>query len=207
MSEFFHFTHDSPERHNSLPLTIGLTLKTADYTVNPYTKCVLDYHYDLEKYPILQILKWVGTQKSTKASDLTELASSCHNIIESHFKAIREYEFEEIRRVEFPQLPSRRNCVWITDHNGAEYWRTRLVGRDNPRLFRVRALGEMHTAHDGHLSVEPQSIQALQAAARAYWRGEKHPEKGCFEILLNGEMTILEELDISQPLLPVRFGS
>ena len=62
-------------------------------------------------------------------------------------------------------------------------------------MLRVSADGDLHAAHEGHLSVEVQSSAEVREAARRYWRGEAHPN-GHFEILFEGELTVLEIVDV-----------
>lgn len=195
MPEFFHLTHDAEGDESLAPLKVGAVLRTSDRPAHHFFERVMKFQHalwdDKNERPILEVLR---------APDITKfksrnIAAGCAEIIESHFRAIREYEFEEIRRVEFPFLPSRTKCLWLaTDAKDATYWRSRLADRTNVRLLRVRARGVLHLGYDGHLSVEVQSISSLRNAARAYWRGDEH-DSGKIEILLEGEMEVLEVLD------------
>lgn len=201
MSDYFHIASESPHvaQNEKIQWRVGSVLRTGDATSNPYCRAVLDYHHTLSvgpaQMPISVALKIAGLHNNVPIPGLrkfsvNEIAENCAEIIESHFKAIREYEFEAIRRDEFPHLPSRMRCVWLTENGAIKHWRGRLDGRVNPILLKVATEGREHKANEGHLSVEVQSISELRASARAYWRGEPH--KGEYEILLEGAMKVLE---------------
>lgn len=191
MSEFFHIAHKTKRVEKPTKWVVGAFLRTEDFQFNSYFLSVLDYHHVLPVWgypcPVLTALR----SGVAAAFHEQNVAKQCAAIIESHFKVIREYEFEAIRCAEFPALPSRMRCVWMSEQTQVEHWSTRLEGRESPILLRVAAEGRIHRANEGHLSVEVQSIADLRNAARAYWSGEPH-DVGKYEILLEGEMTALE---------------
>lgn len=198
MSDFFHFHYNSGGAINESTLEVGDVIKTG-VDFNPYFRSVMDYFSSIphgeNQLPILGFLKYGSAFGYPSAI----VANACAEIIESHFKLIREYEFERVRSAEFPNLPSRMRCLWMTDKSLISHWNQRLDGRANKRLLRVSAHGKIHRANEGFLPVEVTPMSELQDLARAYWRGEDH-EKGKFELLLEGSMEILEMIDTTEHL-------
>lgn len=193
MNQFFHIASRPVGSEKPTKWEVGTVLRTGEFHFNSYFQSVLNYHHVLPvgktPFPVLAALRF-GFVAAFTGQDV---ATQCAEIIETHFKVIREFEFEAIRRAEFPGLPSRMRCVWMSEVIQVEHWSTRLDGRENPILLRVAAEGKIHRAHEGHLSVEVQSIDDLRDSARAYWSGKPH-ESGNYEVLLEGEMKVLEIL-------------
>lgn len=198
MNEYFHFHYSPGVGGASGNLEVGSVIKTGD-GFNSYFIKISDYHSCIPvsgvEMPLLGFLNSgiVGLYPAQKIAD------ACSSIVESHFKIIREYEFERVRASEFPDLPSRMRCLWMTDKSLISHWNQRLDDRENKRLLRVSAHGKIHRANEGFLPVEVKPMAELQELARAYWRGEDH-EKGKFELLLEGSMTILEVLETTEHL-------
>jgi hypothetical protein len=113
----------------------------------------------------------------------------------SHKFYRRELIFESIRRAEFPELPSRLNCVFLfADLGLAQAWRTRDTERTE-HIFRVVALiGRTHVADiawtseavNGVFDFAPADV--VIRSARGYWSGRRYEstddEDGHVEVLV-----------------------
>jgi Protein of unknown function (DUF2441) len=77
---------------------------------------------------------------------------------------IREYIFEEVRANYFPQLPSRRTCIWVVEKNAVPYWWARLDG-EHKEIFRLDLTGVLHRADERHLAADALSLTELRAMA------------------------------------------
>ena len=114
---------------------------------------------------------------------------------------IREVIFEEVRKKEFSQLPSRMNCIWLSEAKDVSYWWPR-VHSGNKAIFKVSATGFLHRANPSHLISDSIAHNKLRSFAKKYWMGEGVNNKSEEELLFEGTITVLDEYqDINQ------FGS
>lgn len=103
---------------------------------------------------------------------------------------IREQVFEAVRLHEYPELPSRQKCLWVTQQDQVPYWRT-MHNRDQVNLLTLRLNGDIFCGDDHWLKADTLSSIVYEQRARHYWAGEMHvtPRK---EFLFSGEATIIE---------------
>ena len=115
---------------------------------------------------------------------------------EHTIKCLREEIFEATRLEQFPDLPSRRNCIWLIPDDAAilAYWKATYVRKENSfRVLRVRAKGRAHLADNSLLVPQTSSISQLKQAAERYWRGEL-VDPLHQEIVFAGEVTVVNEI-------------
>ncbi len=106
---------------------------------------------------------------------------------------IRELVFEEIRVKEFPDAPSRRTALYVTDKAGLEYWMTWFT--NNPRtkfIYRALCSGLIHRGSQEFLDSDIVSYSFYTQEARNYWSGAN--VNGCVntEFLFQGKWQVLE---------------
>lgn len=122
---------------------------------------------------------------------------SNQDITSSYISMLRESVFENVRLTEFPELPSRKNCLWVTDDiEVAKYWVKRIPHSGNKKIFELElAEGNVHETWEGHLTNHMENIAELEQRAFSYWRGEKPKDiPGQREIVLQGTIKILKEV-------------
>jgi hypothetical protein len=177
---------------NKKLLEVGQTINTNSRSFNPYYEQICDIHHVI---PIgdksIRLKEFLRSPNAKKFSS-RDLANSFHSIISTYIRLLREMEFENIRREQFADRPSRMRCIWLTDDlDRAAYWCDRLNKSGGPRVVQVEVDGNLHEADGRHLSDESSSLSELRAAAQNYWRGVPHsnPEK---EFLLEGSITVVE---------------
>lgn len=107
---------------------------------------------------------------------------------------IREIIFEEIRRNEFPDLPSRVNCVWLCDASGISYWWPRMHSGKKV-ILEAHVVGTLHRANPDFLVSDSISHDELRALARKYWGGENVRNQSNEELLFYGEVRVLHQYD------------
>lgn len=108
---------------------------------------------------------------------------------------LRESVFENIRLSNYPNLPSRRSCLWMASSlEGACAWMSRLPHRGNKRVLEIRVLGDgvVHMANEGHLTTGPLNIQELELHAHNYWSGKT--ADGMAEFLYAGRFRVIREV-------------
>jgi len=104
---------------------------------------------------------------------------------------IREEIFEEIRKNYFPELPSRKTCIWVFEKNAAKYW-GEILSRDY-ELYKLELTGIMHKADQKHLKNEIYSHEELKREAFNYWTGSDNKNQVEEELLFEGIVKIKEK--------------
>lgn len=66
----------------------------------------------------------------------------------------RELVLEEVRKRFFPELPSRKNALYLCDHNQLEYWKDELtIKGKNIDLFKVEVTGNLFKSSDYYYQI------------------------------------------------------
>lgn len=102
----------------------------------------------------------------------TELPNVAHDLAQHLVTFLRELIWEDVRRGEFPHLPSRQRCMWlIPSLEGVRFWIDRMGVTNNFRVLRLRVQGRIHTASETHLLGDSVSLEEAIRLARQYWLG------------------------------------
>lgn len=113
-----------------------------------------------------------------------------YTVIKEQGTFIRETIFEEVRKSYFPQLPSRKTCIWVCDKNAVEYWWNSLQSEGN-YIFELNLTGSMHHADQHHLIHDTVDHDTLRSSAFQYWTGIEDSKSIETEILFEGVIDIL----------------
>jgi hypothetical protein len=163
-------------------------------------KSLLAANMEFLREPIDQIIDCSTSDPKDKAFDeMCKHRNLCREkLIETtlgfgkYLKWINEEILENIRVNEFPHLPSRKRCLWLSDYNSLSVWKDMLAKSQRIKILKVEATGKFHPADGGWISAGAYSIVEFQNNARNYWSGElcESPEP---EFLFEGEVTVLSE--------------
>lgn len=82
---------------------------------------------------------------------------------------IREQVFEEIRKNNFNFLPSRQRCIWLTNNENLDYWKTKIEGK---ALLTLELNGDIFCGDGNWLNVDTFSSVEYAQRASHYWKGE-----------------------------------
>lgn len=167
---------------------------------NPYFRF---YEKNKKAYPLtngagqttlIPGVKFIGGVQKGEINCAT-LPSIAHELSRHLAGLVGELIWEDIRRREFPHLPSRQRCIWlIPDVEGVRYWVSRLgVALGTYQVLRVRCQGRMHIASEKYLLGDSVSLEDAVSQARQYWLGVI-PEKNTEEIIFEGRVTVHEVL-------------
>jgi hypothetical protein len=143
-----------------------------------------------------------GHYKRITAPNLADaergLLEAAHSVLRHQSMLLRELIFEQVRVESFPEKPSRLKGMWLIPHHEqllAEWCATAPHGRF--RAFEVEAAGNLHCGYSALL--QPECIGAIRwmEAARRYWgEAPRDPIAEPVEILLEGEVTVLREIEM-----------
>lgn len=112
----------------------------------------------------------------------------------------REAIFEEVRRGQFPDCPSRRKCLWLIDKsnnlsNALFFWFKELFNKQTDTGVRIVSLccsGNIHHANQKFLYNNLYNFHLLRGDAIKYWQGsDANPDDCNTEVLLEGTAKVL----------------
>ena len=108
----------------------------------------------------------------------------------------RELVLEDVRERINPDLPSRMNCVWLTNKKNLDKWMKLLhTSEVEYEVYKVDPDGKMFSSVDEllpDLSV-PREMQVVQA--RRYWNPTREDiTNGTREILFEGDLRLLKRV-------------
>lgn len=148
---------------------------------------------DIRKFPIADYFDNISSGQFKTNMDIAKLAA---NSLRHYVKYVRELTWEEIRRNEFPDLPSRQRCLWlIPSKDKIPFWMNKLLGGNSTefQILRVSAQGKIHSASEALLMSDSQSHTKTIKDAQKYWLGHiDDPETE--EVIFEGKITVQEVL-------------
>ncbi|MFZ5968398.1 MAG: DUF2441 domain-containing protein [Bacillota bacterium] len=104
---------------------------------------------------------------------------------------IRETIFEEVRMNYFPQLPSRKTCIWVCEKESIPYWWNIIGGQK--KIFKLQLTGVLHKADQKYLINDTLPHNEIRAHAFNYWTGADGSNSIEEELLFEGIIKIIDE--------------
>ncbi|AFH14949.1 DUF2441 domain-containing protein [Cronobacter sakazakii] len=201
--DYYHIADKESRKWSQYePVKVGDTLITG--TVNPYFNYYLfpDYPKDwletsngLVEVSRLYVLQEIKEGRAFN-SDSKYVARLGFETAKFFSNYTRELIWENIRKEEFSELPSRQKCIWLAEgEDNLNYW-LRRIGKDSKEynIFRVVPNGKLHTASDEHLLSDVEPYETTLNKARQYWHGVvKNPLAR--EILFEGILEVREQVN------------
>ena len=202
-SDFMEYYHiNCCAEHNPYgALNVGSIVSTSKEQVNPYYQNLLNGAkkfniLSTESVPILKFFHKLSEGEYDKIIPLRNhknVAKFAYDYLDQYIKFARETHFENVRRIEFPDLPSRQHCIWLAkNYDDVCYWQFRLPHGVQAQILRVEVKGVIFVANEGHLIRDAEDTETVISRARAYWQGNSADEEE--EVLLEGRMKVLEVL-------------
>lgn len=102
---------------------------------------------------------------------------------------IREQVFEDVREREYPNLPSRQKCLWVTGKEKIPYWKT-IHSSGTQYLLTLELEGDLFCGDDYWLTANTFSSEVYEERAKHYWTGEKSSSPN-EEYLFCGKATVV----------------
>lgn len=134
-------------------------------------------------------------RSKTITPDQKGLLLSALSVLGLQAMLLRELLFEQVRVESFPDTPSRLKGIWLIPHDEqmlAAWCATAPHGQF--RAFELEATGRFHRGAGRWLKPECVSAATLRENARRYWSEPATDRDPNFEILCEGEITVLREL-------------
>jgi hypothetical protein len=122
-----------------------------------------------------------------------DVAGVAADLIQHFVSYVRELIWEDVRKSEFPHVPSRQRCIWLAaDDEGVRYWLQNLgLEGQEFQIAKVQVQGRIHTASNEHLLSDSEPMLETLKRARQYWLGI-HDDPASREILFEGRLKVLE---------------
>lgn len=110
--------------------------------------------------------------------------------------ALRELAMEEVRAAEFPQFPSRMGCLYVSETlEEAEKWFDFFNSiRPTFQIVKLRASGDFFCGNAELCFDGTADREENLRLARKYWSVEDTGREAIREVLLGGEIEVLEIL-------------
>ncbi len=128
-------------------------------------------------------------------SQLLDLLDITKKELEQSLKMTRELIFENVRKTQFSNLPSRQRCIWLTNKKDLEKWWSEFEPNRSKKIYLVKANGKIFYADGSLIKLSVSRFSDFETLANIYWNGAKNPNEEYLqtEILFEGELEILEE--------------
>lgn len=104
-------------------------------------------------------------------SALCVLAYNISHYLNNSPVALREYILESIRKSEFPDLISRRHCLYLFDEEGLDFWK-RQFNNTKRDLYEVSVSGNLFSSYDCLIPYDSSNIVMQEEQARCYWKSD-----------------------------------
>lgn len=111
---------------------------------------------------------------------------------------MREFAMEEVRKKEFPKLPSRFRCMFLSENedtclHNLEGFIKRGAGK-NLQVIKVKVNGEAHFVKSFGITRSGLSFNEYKKEAVKYWSQDQNSKAATKEILFVGDVEVVEIL-------------
>jgi c-di-AMP phosphodiesterase-like protein len=121
------------------------------------------------------------------------MLKTASGILKSYSQVQKELVLEEVRKRFYPELPSRKNIIYLCDFNQLEHWKDKLP--QNKDLFKVKVTGNLFKSSDKLLPDDSESINTMFEQAKKYWEADfSNISDDQSEYLFQGKIKVLEKI-------------
>lgn len=130
----------------------------------------------------------------SKIEQYKMLTSDLHENLLQYLKWTREEIFENIRKSNFNNLPSRKTCIWLTEIENIPKWWKMFKNSTSKKILEIEIEpnSKLHYADGFLIKTETLKINQYEELAMSYWSGkiENNVEN---EILFEGTFKVIGE--------------
>lgn len=148
-----------------------------------------------QKQFLLNLINDFFANKYDKVEALALLDAS-KEILEQVFILQREYTLEQVRQKYYPNLPSRKNSVWVCDEQSKLYWQQVFSNSYYQReLLAVKLNGILFKSSNYLLPKMGMDFTEMEDQAHKYWNPSNTLENNFqAEYLFQGKLEIVKKL-------------
>ena len=144
---------------------------------------------------IEKILKEIGIE-NIDLKTIEYLLKDSLNIITNTNIFNRELMLEDLRKDNFPNLPSRLHSIWVTDDKSLDFWEKQMSNNKKLVLYRVLLTGNMFKSSDTFIPDNNLTVKEMYEKSFKYWNPSFSEEDLCkAEYLFQGKVKVLEKVD------------
>jgi len=116
-------------------------------------------------------------------------------LLNSLNKTVAELLFEQVRKEEYPECPSRQKCLWLVETiEETKRWEKEFAPYGFFQTLEVEATGVVHYCDEIWLQIDADPYSEIRGKANRYWKGEMSDDP-VTEIIFEG---IIEVVDVHQ---------
>lgn len=108
-----------------------------------------------------------------------------------YWKYLRETTFEETRKEQYPDHPSRQTSLFLTDENHLENWLLTLE-YSNLKVYKFKLNGKLHQCDATLVDIHPHNRTVVKEFAERYYSGEILPNSNKVEYLFEGTAEVIK---------------
>ena len=114
-------------------------------------------------------------------------------ILKNYANTKRELVLEEYRKKFYPNLPSRKNSIWLATEKQLDFWeKTLLLKETKGKLFKVEVTGNLFKSSDLYIPDDELSVKEIYEYAEKYWNPNlTNIDEEKTEYLFQGNLKIL----------------
>lgn len=132
-------------------------------------------------------------EKDQEKETYIEMLKVASGYLKNYANVEREMILELYRKEYFPNLPSRKNAIWLTEQEQLDFWKDKLHGGST---FKVNITGELFKSSDYFLPDKEMNILEAYKQAEKYWNPDfSEVDESKTEYLFQGKLKILEKLE------------
>lgn len=135
------------------------------------------------------------TEKSIDCRYVETLAKQALSSQRYYMIYARELLWEQIRKYNFEQLPSRQKCIWLASSlDQIEFWKEKLSYQHGEyQVLKLECTGNLHNTCEGYLTHGYSSMEENTKHAINYWSGVNDGSNE--EILFEGFAKVIEIIE------------
>lgn len=173
---------------------IDFTIKRLNEFSSYYSKAKFILNFRGENHYPNSLVQKINQSGVPDGHEIVPVLDFFGTVIKESALYLREIVFEEVRLQYFSNLPSRKNCIWVFEKDATDYWSRTLGGSQH--LLRLELTGVIHIADQRHLVPEILPEDIIRQNAFNYWTGTDGQNKCEQEILFEGIVKILDEVNL-----------
>lgn len=167
--------------------------------ISSYYKGVLNFSANVPTNPDNEMVHFSDIIDDYLKRDQTQemyiqMLETASDFLKRYATVQREMVLEEARKILYPNLPSRKNSIWLCDNKQIEFWKEELG--NNSELFRVSVTGKLFKSSDIFIPDDRMNILEMYERAKKYWNPDfSEIDESKTEYLFQGKIKVLEKIN------------
>jgi len=120
----------------------------------------------------------------------------CIRIIRTTNIYNRECALEKYRLDHYPDLPSRKHSLWLTNKKGLKHWEKIFLKKLKIEIYKVSVTGKLFKSSDNFLPDDELTVKEMYDDSERYWNPafKTNKDEREAEYLFQGKVKIIEKI-------------